>query len=573
MSQSNAMHMRATLLIVGCLVLLLSVWSSLWSEVARIQLDGNPVVQVKLLNQKNSSLVQHNETLSSVLTYNDAPSKTSMFLRPGDLPGYTGWARPSNTLAGSFVMPICDGAGMIQQNWTCTVHCHHAQCQHGGSLFFVRAYGPSILPGVVTDHGNGTYGVTFLPFDQGLYTVEVVLAFSSHPPWSDFPVQHEPAYEGYLLPGFPLQVNVGVDQQDHNHHKNLAPNTAMSSSKTKLHSCNMSMLTEKSTHSALASGRWVVRKMNMEDTYVANHSLPSQEPTLERYQMGETTLGFDMEYVPTSCSLMPARAVKNPRTLDNCRERSQEYKKDKNNTNSNRTLHVLFIGDSNFRLQQDMFDRFFGQKLKTTRISTEGGLVVTLPEIRKRLQELALAATDSTGTSATGTDYFVIFNAGLHDLDKFCQKVWRKHRAPLIHNVTDIDFSCVQLYRESLAELVTVVAAFPARLRVWQTTTAAWPKWGNYGVAWPADVWQVLPTDPTAIAHWNDVAWEVLQPFSNDIAVMDAYWLTLSRPDHRESDRLNSLGKHLVHAGPQVYYVLMRKWAMMILQTICPSAW
>ena len=151
--------------------------------------------------------------------------------------------------------------------------------------------------------------------------------------------------------------------------------------------------------------------------------------------------------------------------------------------------------------------------------------------------------------------------------------MWRKHRAPLIHNVSDIDFSCVQLYRESLTELVTAVAAFPASLRVWQTTTAGWPKWGNYGVAWPADKWQVLPSDPTAIAHWNNVAWEVLLPFSNEIAVMDAYWLTLSRPDHRESDRLNSLGKHMVHAGPQVYYVLMRKWAMMILQTICPSAW
>jgi hypothetical protein len=289
--------------------------------------------------------------------------------------------------------------------------------------------------------------------------------------------------------------------------------------------------------------------------------------------MGETSLGIDMEYVPTSCSFMPARATKDPRTLESCRERGRKYdnKNDKNNTN--RSLHVIFIGDSNFRLQQTMFDRFFGQKLKTTRITTEGGLVVTLPNIQKRLQDLAVAATESTATSAIGTDYFVIFNAGLHDLDKFCQKSWRKHRAPLIHNVSDDDFSCVQLYRESLTKLVTAVANFPARLRVWQTTTAGWPKWGNYGVAWPADEWQVLPIDPTAVAHWNNVAWEVLQPFSNEIAVMDAYWLSLSRPDHRESDRSNSLGKHLVHAGPQVYYVLMRKWAMMILQTICPSAW
>jgi hypothetical protein len=280
MSQTNAM--RVTLLIIGCLVILLSVWSRIWSEALRIQLEIQPVV--KLLNTKNGSF--YNRTPSSSLMHADAPTK--IFLRPGDLPGYTGWARPSNTVAGSFVMPHYNGdAGRIQQNWTCTVHCHHAACAAGGSLFFVRAYGPAILPGLVTDHGNGTYDVTFLPFDQGIYTVEVVLAFSSHPAWSDFPVQHEPAYEGYLLPGFPLQVNV-VDQQqekNNNNSKKLAPLTAMSSSKTKLHPCNMSMLTETSTHSALASGRWVVRKMNMQDPYVAvaNQSLSFQEAaTLER---------------------------------------------------------------------------------------------------------------------------------------------------------------------------------------------------------------------------------------------------------------------------------------------------
>jgi hypothetical protein len=556
----------------------LSVWSRIWSEALRIPLDTiQPVGKLWNTNKENSSL--YNETVSSFLSMHaHVPAK--MFLRPGDLPGYTGWARPSNTLAGSFVMlsPQKDTddstyAGIIQQNWTCTVHCRETTCAAGGSLFFVRAYGPAILPGLVDDHGNGTYDITFLPFDPGIYTVEVVLAFSKHPAWSEFPVPHEPAYEGYLLPGFPLQVNV-VDQQQEDEKKNsdnnkLAPVTNMSSSKTKLPSCNMSMLTETSTHSALASGRWVVRQMNMQDPYVAvtNQSLDIDAATLERYQMGETSVGFDMEYVPTSCSLMPARAVKDPRTLESCRERGRRYDNNHTNTktNTNRSLHVIFIGDSNFRLQQNMFDRFFGQKLKTTRVTTEGGLVVTLPNIQKRLQELAVAAT--------ATDYFVIFNAGLHDLDRFCQKSWRKHRAPLIHNVSDDDFSCVQLYRESLTELVTAVAAFPARLRVWQTTTAGWPKWGNYGVAWPADAFQHLPADPTAIAHWNNVAWEVLQPFSDEIAVMDAYWLSLSRPDHRESDRSNSLGKHLVHAGPQVYYVLMRKWAMMILQTICPSAW
>jgi hypothetical protein len=99
---------------------------------------------------------------------------------------------------------------------------------------------------------------------------------------------------------------------------------------------------------------------------------------------------------------------------------------------------------------------------------------------------------------------------------------WRKDHAPLIHCRRTSTFR-VEL-RESLTELVAV-DAFPARLRVWQSTYGCLAQVGNYGAAWPSDEWQVLPVDPTAVAHWNKVAWEVLQPFSNDIAVMDAYWL------------------------------------------------
>jgi hypothetical protein len=50
---------------------------------------------------------------------------------------FTGWAHPSNTLAGSFAMPHCNGAGMIHLigRARCTISTN-AECQHGGSLFF-----------------------------------------------------------------------------------------------------------------------------------------------------------------------------------------------------------------------------------------------------------------------------------------------------------------------------------------------------------------------------------------------------------------------------------------------------
>jgi hypothetical protein len=573
MLQKNAV--RSTLFVIASFVILFSTNSS---EIRLASLDGKRPVSKSSKTKSDDSLydnVKFPNTNSDgslyeyIESHNDDSIKKSTGLRQGDLPGYTGWARPTNTLAGSFSIA---GITMVENHWTCTIHCDHPACAAGGSLFYVRAYGPAVLPGLVTDHGNGTYDISVLAFDEGLYAVEVVLSFSNHPAWSDFPVQQETAFEGYLLPGFPVTMKVVNGKS-----KNKSPSSG-TKIKTKLPVCNMSMLTETSTYSALASGRWVVQKTNMDDPYVDQTLLPA---SLESYQAGDTSLGIAMEYVPTTCSLLSEGAALNPRTLKRCHENGKKKRNagdddNNNNNNSSRNLrnssncprHVIFIGDSNMLKQYDMFHQFFGKGLETTRITTNGGILATLANIQEQLKQLAEEEPEK--------DYFVIFNSGLHDIDKFCHhEMWRTTRAPLIHNISDDDFSCLQLYRESLLELVTTVAAFPARVRVWQTTTAGWPKWGNYGGAWSIKRWQILPADPTAVLYWNEVALEVLQPFvdSHEIAVMDAYWLSLSRPDHRESDPHNDIGKKMVHAGPQVYSVLMRKWAMLILHAICPNAW
>eukprot|EP00977_Amphora_coffeiformis_P011919 scaffold2917_cov191-Amphora_coffeaeformis.AAC.12 len=52
----------------------------------------------------------------------------------------------------------------------------------------------------------------------------------------------------------------------------------------------------------------------------------------------------------------------------------------------------------------------------------------------------------------------------------------------------------------------------------------------------------------------------------HDIPVMDSFWLTYARPDHREIDVLNSRGKKMVHAGVEVYNVLLRQWLIAVLQ-------
>ena len=168
---------------------------------------------------------------------------------PGELPGYTGWARPEKTLARSFSIKSISTSTTVGRNtsnipgikgyeYVVTVKCEgHKDCvvnnvnnskshninDNCASLFFLRAYGPAVIPGTVTSRSCGSnsidvdysagggsvcyYEISFVFYDPGPYTIEVVLTFSSPPPITAFPLgkelnEQEPHYEGYLLPGF-----------------------------------------------------------------------------------------------------------------------------------------------------------------------------------------------------------------------------------------------------------------------------------------------------------------------------------------------------------------------------------
>jgi hypothetical protein len=65
----------------------------------------------------------------------------------------------------------------------------------------------------VYDHNNGTYTFSIIPHNVGVYKLEAVLTFSRPPKFEDLPVPFkgsipEVAYEGYTLPGFPLEFEV-----------------------------------------------------------------------------------------------------------------------------------------------------------------------------------------------------------------------------------------------------------------------------------------------------------------------------------------------------------------------------
>jgi hypothetical protein len=443
-------------------------------------------------------------------------------LSSGDLPGYTGWARPAETLAGWFEVledaPAVVAAGTY---WNVSIICRHPHCQHGGALFYIRAYGRSVLPGEVHDRRDGIYDISIMFADPGPHTVEVVLTFSTTLDMDTFPVDtDEPGYEGYLLPGFPFTVTVTGE-------------TSLASSRR----CGFSDLTSNSTRSAIDHGRWLVvqRQASRRDTEDTTASADLQAVSREGYQSGLNSLGVQMEYVPYNC-LLP---------------QLHDLRDELLSSGKTRHLHVVFIGDSNMRKQHQMFDGLLAD-VPTTYIPTNQGLVLRLPEIQQSLRLLQDGA-------APKEKFVVLFNAGLHDIAQLCSRRWARKRRTYIHDSS----SCGEHYQRSLIQLVDLIRSFPAELAVFQTTTAGWPKWGNFGFAWDPSRLQTLPLDTSSCAHFNEIAWSVMKEAG--IPVLDSYWLTLARPDHREVDVNNSIGKHLVHAGPQVYDSLMRQWVTTFL--------
>jgi hypothetical protein len=462
------------------------------------------------------------ENVPSISTAVRTAYTAKLTILSGELPGYTGWSRPASTLAHYFeVSTVSSSAPVAGTNWTVQVHCHDKKARAGGAAFYVRAYGRAILPGLVTDHRNGTYDVTILPLDAGRYNLEVVLIFSQPPAWDALPVEDPPGYEGYLLKGFPIELDVVAGDSP-----------SMVSQVSRL--CNTSELLETSPTSALQNGRWLVKHKNVDDPFTKYNA-----PTYKGYQNGLNSLGIQMEFVHTNgCSVLSETQALDVNRLYNALAKSKLEPK---------TIHIIFLGDSNIRNQVQAFQRYFGGRMEASHILTNGGLFDQLPRIREQLQELA----------AQDKHYFVLFNSGLHDIAQLC-----------VHPNATLgdDLSCAGQYRTKLQEFVHVVHSFPSVLTVWQTTTAAWPKYGVFGNEWTPQSPQRLPKAPNVCQHFNEIAWDVLLPYR--IPVMDTYWMTLSRPDHRQVDKTNAVAGHLMHAGPEVYSILTRRWAMMIIEAI-----
>jgi hypothetical protein len=137
-------------------------------------------------------------------------------------------------------------------------------------------------------------------------------------------------------------------------------------------------------------------------------------------------------------------------------------------------------------------------------VDAHGGIHAKLPEIKKNLTQLI----KNDSESGVSSHYVVIFNSGLHDIIHLCGSEY------LSLNISFIERGharCLVTYRRRLREFARMMKEFPSALTVFQTTSAAWPKWGLFATAWPADKKQPLPFSSSFVEQFNEIAWEVMR--------------------------------------------------------------
>lgn len=463
-----------------------------------------------------------------------------------ELPGYTGWARSSSTLAGLYRIRQQQKRATATQNWTLVVTCENACSKNDRPWFYVRAYGPAILNGIVERKaGTNDFAVTLHPLVAGQYTVEVVLTYS-HPIDPDaFPLTREqlppPYFEGYMLPEFPLQLNVA------------AANSGLINRNKSYCTFKQLTVSELSTIDTLCNrAAWRVKSTVKQASYaIASRT----SVTLEGYQRGQNSLGFAAAYEYKECRLIE-HLTDVVQTCDVAIAR----------------LHFILIGDSVMRLQKEWIENQLGtEKVKVTFMELFGGALrcsrLSGPNVTQLYEPMADYEADRT---------IVIFNTGMHDIHRLCGHHWIDDR-PNYLTETELQLSCTAMYRTAIRELVAAVQKIPAVVRMFQTTTAAWPKYGNYGVAWDPRYAQELPLDSAFVERFNQIAMDEIHGVntiaaalkSNLLFIVDAYWITLARPDNREVSKKADIGRKLSHPGLEVISHMVRIWWQAAWELLC----
>ncbi|GAX23284.1 hypothetical protein FisN_21Hh031 [Fistulifera solaris] len=389
----------------------------------------------------------------------------------------------------------------------------------------------------------------FLPIDPGIYTVEVVLTFSAVPSLTDFPLQDTkvPKYEGYLLPGFPFFLTVQGNNP---------------SRETQLPYCTFDQLTTTNNHiSPFINARWKLIDSIRSSTHTK--TVPGDDTIqLAAYQQSFHGLGLRFSYERTDCRIVGVPDSKfHP--IEDCI------------ASLSKPLHIILIGDSVMRLQRSVLEGWMKQMIES------GQAKITFYELyggTLRSERLSgpKISTISQEQASSNEQKIVLFNSGLHDIHRLCGDEWKDDRSSYLNDL-ELQQSCVDMYQVALDTLFTnVLQIAEVDLFVFQTTTAGWPKYGNYGVAWSPIDGQGLPLDAGFVDRFNLIAIDYISKMKqggaySNLHIMDGYWVSLPRPDNREISKKADIGKKLSHPGHEVTYAMVLFFSMMVLQTMCPA--
>eukprot|EP00536_Pseudo-nitzschia_multiseries_P012944 jgi/Psemu1/290602/fgenesh1_pg.523_\ len=577
---------------------------------------------------------------SSTTTHGNEPvafqAPTDQALAPGELPGYTGWARPERTLARFFsvtstLSSVVQSTGSHSHNakgyneYVIRVRCAgHRDCfgkgkyrrdsninskndsSGGPSLFYLRAYGPAVISGTVaarscsnsdamggadsvensSDAGGAdsgcTYEFRFDFYDPGLYTIEAVLTFSNPPPISIFPLsedanEQEPHYEGYLLPGFPLLANVVLDGDGQ------SPDGDGSQPL-----CSLEDLTETSPTSAREKARWKVTGRVNGRGYSSD---TMNSPIVSRvgYQNNINALGIRMEYRHTNdCRILPESFFRD--------EARHELFQGKSCGNGPKKIHIVYIGDSVLRVQKDVlqnllktmsndrtgldFDFDFDFDFEFSFLSLHGGYrknqALGPADLQSFLRELQ-QTTEATADGEKDVKIAVLFNTGLHDIHRLCGSEFKDERPSYLdeNSLAAGTFACVNEYKALLREFLETMSEYPAVLKVFQTTTSAWPKYGNFGIDWSVHP-QDMPLVSDFSALFNKVAFDLLEDHrgkgTNDGNRIDIMDGYWITHPRPDNREIGDIGKKLSHPGVEVLSTMARMWLMLIRERVCQKS-
>ena len=412
-------------------------------------------------NNDNNN-INHHHTTTAVAAATDAAAAAPLTLRMGDLPGYTGWARPIVTTAAWYEVSTPESIRVATTDvpFVYAVQCryHLDDCRRLQALFDTRAYGPAIVTGTVQNHHNGTYTVTFLFHDPGEYVIEIVLAFSHVAPLSTFPSRIEPLYEGYLLPGLPTTIQVVPDDKGDKADTIHARNNDIPRPV-----CRSQDFFDATQTSSLQKARWKVTHRNRGTGGIPD---PTTNTTFDQYKYGAGSIGFAADYIYRDCDL-PKLDVLVRISLNRLKDLSSDHHRHHDDV-------IVFIGDSHMRKQYKLFLEQFGDHWTSVYLKTNDGLLVRFPEIRLALEQIT---AQQNKTNQRGKTY-ILFNAGLHEIDILCSQKRVQTRGRVI-STPDKNFSCTQQYRSNLIELTKLVMNVPNALRIFQSTSSGWIKWGN----------------------------------------------------------------------------------------------